>query len=210
MNRNAKPRPFRMFLAPMLLGASLMLAGCDNQPGSGATQAPPLAGADIGGPFELVNKQGETVRWSDFAGKYRVVYFGYTYCPDICPLDVQRMARGLRELGKDDPAKAAKIQAIFITVDPERDTPEKVGEFTAAFSDDIIGLTGTPAQVKQAADNFRVYYEKGQASSAGGYLVNHSNITYLFDPDGKPLATLPTDINDGGQAIAAELAKWVN
>lgn len=210
MNRIAKPRPARKLFAPLALGAALMLSSCGEPAGTGPSQDPPLAGADIGGPFELVDKDGKTVRWSDFAGKYRVVYFGYTYCPDICPLDVQRMARGLRQLKKDDPAKVAKIQAIFITVDPERDTPEKVGEFAAAFSDDIIGLTGTPEQVKQAADNFRVYYEKGQASSAGGYLVNHSNITYLFDPDGKPLATLPTDINDDGAAISAELAKWVN
>ena len=210
MNRHAKPRSNCNFLTPLVLGASLLLAACSNQAGDGAAQSPPLAGADIGGPFELMDKDGATVRWADFAGKYRVVYFGYTYCPDICPLDVQRMARGLRQLDKDDPAKAAKIQAIFITVDPERDTPDKVGEFAAAFSDDIIGLTGTPDQVKQAADNFRVYYEKGPDSGAGGYLVNHSNITYLFDPDGEPLATLPTDVNDGGQAIAAELAKWVN
>ncbi len=210
MNRPAKPRPIRNLFVPILLGASLLIAGCGQKDGGEARQTPPLAGADIGGPFELVDKNGQTVRWADFAGKYRVVYFGYTYCPDICPLDVQRMARGLKKLEQDDPAKAEKIQAIFISVDPERDTPDKVGQFAAAFSDDIIGLTGTPQQVKQAADNFRVYYEKGETNSAGGYLVNHSNITFLFGPNGEPLATLPTDINDGGEAIAAELAKWVN
>lgn len=210
MNRNANTRPIRKFLAPLLASLALTLAACGSPAGNSANQSPPLAGADIGGPFELIDKNGKTVRWSDFAGKYRVVYFGYTYCPDICPLDVQRMARGLRQLAKDDPAKSARIQAIFITVDPERDTPDKVGEFAAAFSDDIIGLTGTPEQVKQAADNFRVYYEKGQPNSDGGYLVNHSNITYLFGPQGEPLATLPTDVDDNGAAIAAELAKWVN
>ncbi|WP_347402854.1 SCO family protein [Altererythrobacter arenosus] len=169
---------------------------------------PPLQGADIGGEFELVDKNGKSVRWSDFDGKYRTVYFGFTYCPDVCPTDVQRAMRGLKQLAQADPGKAAKIQPIFISVDPERDTPEAVGQFTAAFSDDLVGLTGTPEQVKAVADAFRVYYERGEEQDGGGYLVNHSAITYLFGPKGEPLATLPTD--QGPEAVAAELAKWVN
>lgn len=207
MNRNATSRSIRKFFAPAFLCAALLLASCGNQPSVGVAQEPPLAGADIGGPFELIDKDGKTVRWSDFAGKYRMVYFGYTYCPDICPTDVQRMMQGQRKFAEQSPELAQKIQGIFITIDPERDTPEVVGQFAAAFSDDLIGLTGSPDQIKQAADNFRVFYAKGQPAS-GGYLVDHSAIAYLFDPDGKPLATLPTD--QGPDAIAAELAKWVN
>jgi len=186
----------------------LMLAACGDMPGGDTGQAPPLAGADIGGQFELIDKTGKTVRWSDFAGKYRMVYFGYTFCPDICPTDVQRMMQGHRIFARQSPALAKKVQGIFITVDPERDTPEVVGQFAAAFSDDLIGLTGAPERIKQAADEFRVYYSKGEPTSGGGYLVDHSAITYLFGPDGEPLATLPTD--QGPDAVAAELAKWVN
>jgi len=201
------PSPKHFAAFPIIASLSLGLAACGDLAPQHA-QEPPLAGADIGGPFELVNKDGETVRWEDFDGKYRTVYFGFTYCPDICPTDVGRMIHGLRRLGEVEPDKAAKIQPIFISIDPERDTPEIVGEFAAAFSDELIGLTGTPEQVKQAADNFRVFYSRGEDTPGGGYLVDHSAIFYLFGPNGEPLATLPTD--QGPDAVAAELAKWVS
>jgi protein SCO1 len=116
-------------------------------------------------------------------------------------------------LKASDPAKAAKIQPIFITVDPERDTQKVVGEFAAAFSPDIIGLTGTPAQIAATAKAFKVFYQKGEpvegkSGGGGGYLVDHSNIVYLFGPKGEPLATLPVDL--GADAVAAELGKWVS
>ncbi len=194
-------------IAPLLL--SLTACGQSDGTGSGASQTatPPLAGADIGGEFVLVDKDGETVRWSDFDGKYRTVYFGFTYCPDVCPTDVQRAMRGLKQFNEQNPDSAAKIQPIFISIDPERDTPEAVGQFAAAFSDELIGLTGSAEQVRAAADTFRVFYERGEDQQGGGYLVNHSAITYLFGPKGEPLATLPTD--QGPDAVAAELAKWV-
>jgi protein SCO1/2 len=190
--------------------AALALAACTEQ--DSPDQRPPLAGADIGGPFELVNSAGETVRWEDFAGQYRVVYFGFTYCPDICPTDMQRIARGMNALTEMDPELADAVQPIFISVDPERDTPEIVGEFTDAFSDDIVGLTGTAEQVRAAASEFRIYYEKGEDTPDGGYLVDHSAITYLFGPDGQPLATLPTEQPgaEGARAFAAEIRKWAS
>lgn len=202
MNRINKPSP-RILAA--LAGVALALAGCD----AAAPKAePPLAGAAIGGEFTLTNSKGETVRWGDFAGKYRVVYFGYAFCPDICPTDMQRVAQGLKVLKASDPDKAAKIVPIFITIDPERDTQEVVGEFAAAFSPDIIGLTGTPEQIAAAAKAFKVFYAKGEAVAGGGYLVDHSNIVYLFGPEGEPLATLPVD--QGADAVAAEIDKWVS
>lgn len=206
MNRRAMPRQIRNFALAPFAALTLALSAC-NAPATQQVDDPPLAGADIGGPFELVNKDGATVRWSDFAGKYRIVYFGFTFCPDICPTDVGRMIHGLNGFAKQHPDLAAKVQPIFISVDPERDTPAVVGEFAAAFSDDLIGLTGTPEQVKAAADTFRVFYSRGE-DTPGGYLVDHSAIVYLFGPDGEPIATLPTD--QGADAVAAELAKWVN
>lgn len=201
MNRINKPSAqFTVAIA-----AALMLAGCG---GAAPAEEPPLAGASIGGDFALTNSAGQTVRWGDFAGKYRIVYFGYAFCPDVCPTDMQRVAQGLKELKAKDPAKAAIIQPIFITIDPERDTQKVVGEFAAAFSPDIIGLTGTPEQIAATAKTFKVFYQKGEPVEGGGYLVDHSNITYLFGPAGEPLATLPTD--KGAAAIAAELDRWVN
>jgi protein SCO1/2 len=202
MNRINKPS---LLIPALIAAAALALAGC-----SAAVPAaePPLAGADIGGEFALTASDGRTVRWGDFAGKYRVVYFGYAFCPDICPTDMQRVAQGLKVLKASDPAKAAKIQPLFITIDPERDTQKVVGEFAAAFSPDIIGLTGTPEQIAAAAKAFRVFYAKGEAVAGGGYLVDHSNIVYLFGPDGEPLATLPVD--QGADAVAAELDRWVS
>ncbi len=206
MNQPAKPSPrFRHFLAA---AAAIALAACSGTPDVEAPGEPPLAGATIGGEFELTSSTGETVRWADFEGQYRIVYFGFTYCPDICPTDMQRMAQGLKQLGESDPDMVAKIQPIFISIDPERDTPEIVGEFTNAFADNIVGLTGTPEQIKTAADAFRVYYERGEDTPDGTYLMNHSNIVYLFDPAGNPLATLPTD--QGADAVAVEIKKWVN
>lgn len=190
------------FAVAIALGMALV--GC--QQAQTAAEAP-LAGAAIGGPFELTDSHGKMVRWSDFAGKYRIVYFGYTYCPDVCPTDVARMSQGLRKFEQDNPALGAQVQPMFISVDPQRDTPEIVGEFAANFHPRLIALTGTPAQVKQAAAAFKVYYEAADKAADGSYMVNHSNVTYLFGKSGEPIAILPTD--QGADAVAAELARWV-
>lgn len=202
MNSINNPSPR---ITAFLAAATLALAAC--QPAAPAAE-PPLAGAAIGGDFSLTNNKGQAVRWGDFAGKYRIVYFGYAFCPDICPTDMQRVVQGLKVLKASDPDKVAKIVSIFITIDPERDTPQVVGEFAAAFSPDIIGLTGTPEQIAATAKAFKVFYAKGEALPGGGYLVDHSNIVYLFGPEGEPLATLPVD--KGPDAVAAEIDKWVS
>jgi len=202
MNRINKSSP----LLPLLIAGTLALGSCG--PAEPAAVEPPLAGAAIGGDFTLTNSKGEPVRWGDFAGKYRIVYFGYTFCPDVCPTDMQRVAQGLKLLKGQDADKAAKIVPIFITVDPERDTQKIVGEFAAAFSPDVVGLTGTPDQIAAAAKAFGIYYEKGKPVEGGGYLVDHLRVTYLFGPDGKPIAMLPSD--ESGEAVAAELARWVS
>jgi protein SCO1/2 len=187
-----------LFLLPALTGCGM---------GSSAAE-PPLAGAQLGGPFELVDSSGKTVRWSDFDGKYRIVYFGYAYCPDVCPLDVQRMMRGFAEFKEAEPDLAAQVQPIFVTIDPARDTPQVVGEFTAAFSKDLLGLTGTAEQVDQAAKAFSVYYAKGEEGAGGGYLMDHSRAAYLMGRKGEPIALLPVESDANG--VAAELEKWVS
>ena len=199
MNRSAMPRPAIASILPALL-----LAAC--QPPTTAEE-PPLAGAAIGGPFELVNSEGDTVRWSDFDGKYRMIYFGYAYCPDICPLDVQRMMKGYAEFKEAEPALAAQVQPIFVTIDPQRDTPAVVGEFTRAFSDDLVGLTGTPEQIDAAAKAFSVYYAKGKGTDEN-YLMDHSRGAYLLGRKGEPIALLPVD--ESAEGVTAELEKWVS
>lgn len=193
----------RMRFLAFTLPLVLLSSGC----GSAPAEEPPLAGAAIGGPFDLVDKTGETVRWDDFDGKYRIIYFGYTYCPDVCPLDVQHMMQGFARFKEARPQLAAQVQPIFVTIDPARDTPEKVGEFAAAFSDDLLSLTGTPEQVDAAAKVFGVYYAKGQDAGGNSYLMDHSRTAFLMGRDGQPIALLPVD--EGAEQVAAELEKWV-
>ncbi len=203
MNRPAMTQPHPLFKA---LAAALVFA----LPACSAPQPdekPPLAGAKIGGDFTLTHKTGKTVKWADFAGRWRIVYFGFTYCPDACPLDMTVLMQGFNDYAKTDAALASQIQPIFITIDPARDTPARVGEFAAAFSPRLLGLTGTPAQVDQAAKAFAAYYGKGRTLPDGQYLMDHSRIAYLMDRDGKPVAMLPLD--QGRGAVKAELAKWV-
>jgi protein SCO1/2 len=204
MNHCAMPAPARLLFA---LLAALLIAACSAEQSAPVPVEPPLAGAAIGGPFELVDSAGEDVRWSDFDGRYRIVYFGFTYCPDICPTDVQRLTKGLELFTEAEPELGQKIVPIFVSVDPARDTPEQVGRFTSAFSDRLVGLTGTEEQVAEAARTFGVAYSRGEDTPGGGYLVNHSAIGYLFGPAGEPIAILPTD--KGPEAIARELGRWV-
>jgi len=202
MNRRAMTK---LFAACSSLLPAVLLSACHAQPQASADD-PPLAGAAIGGDFTLVGKDGKPVRWADFQGHYRVVYFGYTFCPDACPTDVATTIRGLNLFAHDHAALAAKVQPIFISIDPARDTPAVVGQFAAAFSPRLIGLTGTQAQVDRAARAFAVYYARGKAT-AGGYLMDHSRVVYLMGPNGQPIDMLPAD--KGAPAVAATLAKWV-
>lgn len=193
----------RSLLLAAALACLLPLAACHHAPSAGE---PPLAGTAIGGPFTLVDKNGKTVRWADFDGHYRIVYFGYTFCPDACPTDMAVAMRGLDLYAKSHPQQADSIRALFISIDPARDTPQVVGQFAAAFSPRLIGLTGTPAQVSQAAKAFAAYYARGKQTS-GGYLMDHSRIAYLMGPKGEPIAMLP--VEKDAAAVADTLATWV-
>jgi protein SCO1/2 len=149
-----------------------------------ATQTPApcgdtaVAGAAIGGPFELVSETGETVTDADVITGPTLVYFGYTFCPDVCPLDVMRNAQAayiLEDQGID-------LGTVFISIDPARDTVEVVRDFTDNFHEDMIGLTGTPEQVKAASQAYRTYYQ-AQEGDPEYYLVDHSTQTYLMFPE---------------------------
>ena len=137
----------------------------------------------IGGPFSLVNQGGERVTEADFAGRYMLVYFGYTYCPDFCPMSLSTMTRALDLL---EPEQAERVVPVFITVDPERDTVEHLSEYAALFGPRLVALTGTAAETDAAARAYRVYHNKVEAdASAADYLMDHSVFTYLMGPDGR-------------------------
>lgn len=199
----------------LLLAMAVLLAGCSGPSSSSEDARPPLEGARIGGDFTLTNHLGQTVTDRDLSGKYRLVYFGYSFCPDICPVDLQKLMRGLSLFEKSHAARGAKVQPMFITVDPERDTAEALKPFVERYHPRLIGLTGTAEQVAAAAKAYVVTYHKVPGSAPDRYLMAHSQLAFLMDPDGKPLALLPLDDatteTDEGQPelVAAELDKWV-
>jgi protein SCO1 len=197
------------------LFAVLLLQACNPKPAQPPLSSAPLAGATIGGAFTLTDQDGKLRNYEEFNGKYRIVYFGYTNCPDICTPDMQNLMAGLKTFEKAHPDLANKIQPIFITVDPQRDNSAVLKQFVTAFHPRLIGLTGTEAEIAAAAKKFAVYYGRVPRSQADSYVMSHSQTPYLMGPDGKPLAILPADTpqtpdNDGTpEMVAAELAKWV-
>lgn len=139
----------------------------------------------IGGPFELVDQDGKTVTQADFAGRYLLVYFGYTYCPDVCPTELAAMSQALDILEERDAAAAAEVTPIFITVDPERDTVAAMADYATHFHPRLRALTGSPQQVAEAARAYRIFYQKTEDPSASDYLMDHSSFVYLMGPDGQ-------------------------
>ncbi|HXT78764.1 MAG TPA: SCO family protein [Acetobacteraceae bacterium] len=159
----------------------------------------------LGGPFQLEDGNGKTVTDRDFRGKYTLVYFGYTFCPDVCPTTLNAVADAMDRLG----SKAAKVQPLFITVDPKRDTPAVVKEYAAAFGPKIEGLTGTPEQIAAVAKEYRVYYQEHRTGPGpNDYSMDHSSILYLMGPDGRFVAPIRAD--QSGEQMAAALAKWIS
>jgi protein SCO1 len=155
--------------------------------------------AEIGGPFELVSETGRTVTDEEVLDAPSLVYFGYTFCPDICPLDAARNARAvdlLKEEGYD-------VKPVFVTIDPARDTPEVLAEFTDYMHPDMLGLTGSPDQVKWAADAYRVFYAK-RGDDPATYLMDHSVFTYLVLPETGFADVFRGAPGPGGEGVTAE------
>lgn len=149
----------------------------------------------IGGPFTLTDHNGNTVTDADFRGRYMLIYFGFTYCPDVCPTTLATIAQALDLVGE----KAEAIVPILITVDPQRDTPEQLKMYVSHFSPRLVALTGTPEQIAEVAKEYRVYYAKvaEEGSDPDAYTMDHSTITYLMAPDG-------TYLRHFGHATTAE------
>ena len=195
----------RGLLTPIVLLLALALGACRAD-----SAAPPLEGASLGGPFTLTAQDGRRVSDTMFRNKYRLVYFGYSFCPDICPVDLQNIGAGLRAFEQDDAARGARVQPIFITVDPARDTQAVLRDYVANFHPRLIGLTGSEAEIAQTARAFGVYYRRGEPAVGGApesYLVDHSRIATLFGPDGEPITLVPVD--QGPAAVTATLDEWV-
>jgi protein SCO1/2 len=159
---------------------SLLLCGCDGLSGKPAFQLTDLTGAEFGRNFQLTDHNGKPRTLDDFKGKVVAIFFGYTYCPDVCPTTMGEFALVLKELGKD----ADRVQVLFITVDSERDTPELLSKYVPAFHPSFLGLYGDAEATKRTAKEFKIFFQK-QKTAGGGYTMDHSAGTYIYDTSGR-------------------------
>ena len=192
-------------LVPYVVAAGAIAAGllwhaAPSAPALGRTET--SGEAAIGGPFALVDQNGTLRHSSDFRGRFMLVYFGYSYCPDVCPTTLALMAGALARLG----SKAGRIVPIFITIDPARDRPAVLKEYLKAFGGRIVGLTGNGQAVVAAARAYRVYYRR-RPLKGGGYAMDHSSTVFLMGPDGKFLANYDQTMDPG--ALAAALRAYL-
>jgi protein SCO1/2 len=173
----------RQALIPYLLLVAALAGGLlwyesEKVPGLGRVVT--TGQAQIGGPFRLVDQNGKTVTDKDYPGRYKLIYFGYSFCPDVCPTTLGVMAQALEKLGGD----ARRVVPIFITIDPERDTTKVLADYMKAFGPDFVGLTGSADAIKDVEKKYRVYAVK-QPLPGGNYGMNHSSVLYLMGPNGK-------------------------
>ena len=192
-----------LVIAAALAGTAILAAGVFvwlALSGTPRGVAGSLLGGEIGGPFRLTDQDGRTVTDRDLRGKWLLVYFGYTHCPDACPTALNDIALALEDLG----AKAKEIRPVFITVDPERDTPAVLKSYVASFDAPFVALTGSAAAVAHAAKGYRVYYAK-HALPGGDYEMDHSSVIYVMDPQGRFTASFTHESNP--KDIAARLLK---
>jgi cytochrome oxidase Cu insertion factor (SCO1/SenC/PrrC family) len=173
----------RQALIPYLLLVAALAGGLlwhesEMVPGLGRTVI--TGRPDVGGPFRLTDQNGKSVSDADFRGRYMLVYFGYSFCPDVCPTTLAVMAQALEKLG----SKASRVVPVFITIDPERDTPKVLADYMKAFGPSFVGLTGNDAAIKDVEKKYRVYAVK-KPLEKGNYGVDHSSVLYLMGPDGK-------------------------
>lgn len=190
----------------LVAGAALFLAT-----GPGPDAGKPLSPAaveigdtELGGPFTLTNQDGERVTAAEVIDGPTLIYFGYTFCPDVCPTTLMLVAESLERLGD----AADRVQPIFISVDPERDTPELLGAYTAVFDERIVGLTGTPQQIDAVTDAYGAHYRaRRDEASDGRYQVDHSIYLYIMDPDGAFVRAM--DFHSSGEEIADTLRQMI-
>ena len=183
-----------------ILALTLTLAGCERPAGSGASfKAVDITGVEYARTFSLQDPDGKTRTLADFKGKVTVVFFGYTQCPDVCPTTMAELAQVKKSLG----AEGERIQGVFVTVDPERDTPELLKAYMASFDPSFVALRGTPEQTAATAKEFKVFYAKVQGKQEGTYTMDHTAGSYVFDAAGKP--RLFVRYGSDADALAADL-----
>lgn len=174
-----------------------------------ATKVDSESAAAPGGPFSLMDHTEMRVSDQTFRGSFLLVFFGYTYCPDFCPTTLQAIALAMDALGEN----AARVRPLFITVDPERDTPKVLASYVGAFEHGIVGLTGTPEEIRKVADEYRAYFAKSRTGRPGDgntshYTVDHSAFTYLMGPDGKYLTHFAYGVSP--QTMAKEIRRYID
>ncbi len=177
-----------LLIAAVAGGVCLVLAGVmlaaildRDRPGGTVKSIVTAAGIEIGGPFELIDHHGRAVTEASVLGSYLLVYFGFGYCPDVCPTELQNIGLAMDELGAD----AARVTPVFITVDPERDTVEFIKHYVAAFHPRMVGLTGDAQAIERIAKAYKVFYAKVDDEESSDYLMDHTSYVYLMGPDGK-------------------------
>ena len=187
----------------LLAAAAAALSGCDGKlPGSAAKTAftsVDITGAEYANSLSLTDPDGALRTLADFKGKVVVVFFGYTQCPDVCPTTMNELAEVKRSLGAD----GARVQGIFVTVDPERDTAPVLKAYVANFGPDMLGLRGTPEQTQAAAKTFKVFFSKVPGKTDTSYTVDHTAGSYVLDAQGRP--RLFTRYGSGAKVLAADL-----
>jgi len=181
-------------IAGILLVAGLLIWALT--PGASTTR--------IGGPFSLIDDHGGVVTERSFPGKYLLVYFGYANCRDVCPTTLNTVTAALDRLG----GKAALVQPLFITVDPARDTPAALRKYVGSFSPRLVGLSGTVADIRKVAEEYRVAIISRQEGAADDYAVDHSSVLYLMAPDGRFVAPIPADASE--MVVAQAIARYVS
>jgi cytochrome oxidase Cu insertion factor (SCO1/SenC/PrrC family) len=199
---SAARRGLIIFLAGLavLLGALVVEYLYLKAPGAGLADSASPVCATIGGPFTLVDQNGTVRHADDFRGKLMLIYFGYTYCPDVCPTELQTMSEAIERLGPNGDA----VQPLFITVDPARDTPEQLKSYAENFHPRLLALTGSAEQIAQVARVYKVFYQPVKQGD-GEYLMDHSSIVYLMDREGRYVAHFGGNLN--AEQMAAAIAK---
>lgn len=206
---NSRPTKASMSRLPLiLLAVAVLAAGAIILFRPAPAPEGNLTGAAVGGPFTLVDETGRQVTSDSFNGQWRLMYFGFTYCPDVCPVDAAKLGQGFAAFEKANPEAAKKVQPLFVTVDPERDTPAALAEFTANFHPRLLGLTGTRAQIDDMLKRFRIYASKVPGVTKGSYTYDHLAVFYLMDPDGRPVQFIAASTAPP-EAVTEMLAKFV-
>jgi protein SCO1/2 len=196
----ARPSELRIWLALACVLLSAPIATNDAaEPSATELIEGLLSGrVPVGGPFELTDQSGHRRTDADFRGKLVVLYFGYTYCPDVCPTELQSISLALNKLG----AAAEAAQPLFITVDPERDTPARLADFVSSFHPRLIGLTGSLAEIRKTAIAYKTFFAKHSIATPGDYSVDHTGFIHLVSKDGRYLGFLPPGLAPGAIADA--------